>query len=37
MVNAEKDLLHGSGHAMGRGKVSIHPIFSHFQGADMEL
>jgi hypothetical protein len=36
MVKAEKgDSLHGLGHAMGRGRVSTQPIFSHIQGADM--
>jgi hypothetical protein len=31
------DLLHSSGHAVGRGKVNPQPIFSHLQGADMSL
>jgi hypothetical protein len=35
-LKSEKgDLLHGLGHAMGRGRVSTQHIFSHFQGIDM--
>jgi hypothetical protein len=35
MVKAEKGgLLHASGHATGRGRVSTQLIFSHLQGAD---
>jgi hypothetical protein len=36
MVKAEKGgLLHSSGHAVGRGRVSTQLIFSHFWGTDM--
>jgi hypothetical protein len=36
MVKAEKGgLLHGSGHAMGRGGISTQLIFRLFQGTDM--
>jgi hypothetical protein len=34
-LKSDKDLLHALGHAMGRGRVSTQPIFSHFQGIDM--
>jgi hypothetical protein len=35
-MKAEKEgLLHSSGHAMGRGRVSIQLILSHLQGTDM--
>jgi hypothetical protein len=37
MVKAEKgDLLNGSGHAVGRGRVSTQLIFSHLGGADKQ-
>jgi hypothetical protein len=29
------DLLHGSGHAWGKGRVSTQLIFSHLLGTDM--
>jgi hypothetical protein len=35
MVKAEKDLLHGSEHAVGRGRVSTKLIFSHLWDTDM--
>jgi hypothetical protein len=36
MVKAEKGgLLNGSGHAMGRGRVSTQLIFSHLWDSDM--
>jgi hypothetical protein len=36
MVKAEKrGLLHGSGHAMGRGRVRTQLIFSHLWGTNM--
>jgi hypothetical protein len=36
MVKTEKgDLLHSSGNAVGRGRVSTGLIFSHLQGTDM--
>jgi hypothetical protein len=36
MVNAEKgDLLYGSGHAVGRARVSTLLIFSYLRGTDM--
>jgi hypothetical protein len=31
----KEDLLRGLGHEMGRSRVSIQPIFSHFQDLDM--
>jgi hypothetical protein len=35
-VKAEKgDLLHGSAHAVGRGRISIQLILSHLWGTDM--
>jgi hypothetical protein len=36
MVKIEKGgLLHSLGHAVGRGRISTQPIFSHLQGTDM--
>jgi hypothetical protein len=36
MVEAEKgDLLHGSGHVVGRGRITTQSIFSHLQGKSM--
>jgi hypothetical protein len=35
MVKAEKDLLHGLGHALGRDRVSTQSIFSHLPDIDM--
>jgi hypothetical protein len=36
MVKTEKGgLFHGSGHAVGRGRIGTQLIFSHLQGADM--
>jgi hypothetical protein len=38
MAKIEKgDLLHGSGHALGRGRVSTQPIFSHLKGTDSTI
>jgi hypothetical protein len=35
-VQAQKeDILQGSGHAIGRGRVSAQPFFRHLQGTDM--
>jgi hypothetical protein len=38
MRRAEKgDLLHSTGHTMGRGKISTQSIFTHLQGINMSF